>query len=103
MTITTEDFLVRAKLDEETLEVWIREQWLIPDGVTGQQAFSEADLARAALIADLMNDLGVNEEGVGVVLNLVDQVHSLRRLVVHLTRAAHGLSTNPGSTDPEGS
>ena len=38
----------------------------------------EADLARAGLIRDLQGDLGVNKEGVGVILNLVDQIHSLR-------------------------
>ncbi len=42
-------------------------------------AFSEADLARAELIRDLMQDLGVNDEGVGVILNLLDQMHGLRR------------------------
>jgi chaperone modulatory protein CbpM len=30
------------------------------------------------LIRDLQGDLGVNKEGVGVILNLVDQIHSLR-------------------------
>jgi chaperone modulatory protein CbpM len=48
--------------------------------------FSETDLARAQLIQNLIDDLGVNTEGVGVALHLIDQVHDLRRALVELTR-----------------
>ena len=41
--------------------------------------FTEADLARAQLIRDLQHDLGVNREGIGIILNLLDQVHGLRQ------------------------
>jgi chaperone modulatory protein CbpM len=37
------------------------------------------DLARAQLIRDLRDDLGVNDEGISVILHLLDQVHGLRR------------------------
>jgi chaperone modulatory protein CbpM len=44
--------------------------------------FSEADLARAArLILDLKGDLGVNDEGIAIVLHLLDQLYGLRCLV----------------------
>ena len=78
MIISRSDFLYRAQLDNETLEVWIGEEWLIPVTTDTEPAFSEADLARAELIRELKRDLGVNDEGVGVILNLLDQVHSLR-------------------------
>lgn len=79
MIISRLDFLHRAGLDQETLQVWIEEQWLIPANETPDLAFSDADLARAELIRELKRDLGVNDEGVGVVLALLDQVHSLRK------------------------
>jgi len=79
MIISKLEFMDRAQLDREALEVWIEEEWLVPSGTATDQSFSEADLARAKLIQDLMQDLGVNEEGVGVILNLLDQVHSLRK------------------------
>lgn len=44
-------------------------------------AFSEIDLARAMLIRDLTEDLGVQEEGVDVILPLADQVHGLRQFI----------------------
>lgn len=79
MIISKQEFLDRAQLDRETLEVWIEEEWLVPSGTATGLAFSEADLARAELIRDLMQDLGVNDEGVGVILSLLDQMHGLRR------------------------
>ena len=44
MIISTLDFLDRAQLDRETLEVWIEEEWLVPGGTAAELAFSEADL-----------------------------------------------------------
>ena len=84
MIISKLDFLERAQLDRETLEVWIEEEWLVPSGTTTEPAFSEADLARAKLIRDLRQDLGVNDEGVGVILNLLDQVHGLRKALADM-------------------
>ena len=42
---------------------------------------SEVDLARAQLICDLQDDLGVNDEGVEVILDLLDQLYGLRQAV----------------------
>jgi chaperone modulatory protein CbpM len=42
------------------------------------QSFSEADLARAALICNLEDQLGFAEDDVPVLLNLIDQIHGLR-------------------------
>ena len=91
MMISKQEFLVRARLERETLEAWIEEEWLIPGESAGEVTFSDADVARAQLIRDLKNDLGINDDGVGVVLNLVDQVHGLRRVlteVLHSVRRA---------------
>lgn len=90
MTITIVEFLYRAELDRATLDVWIEQEWLIPQTSESEPSFTEADLARARLIRELMDDMGVNEEGVGVILNLLDQIHSLRRLL------AQTLDKTPG-------
>ena len=87
MMISKQEFLIRAHLERETLEMWIREEWIIPGQSAGQLTFSDADIARAQLIRDLRNDLGVNDEGVGVILNLVDQVHGLRRVLTEVLRS----------------
>ena len=87
MIINKLDFLYRSQLDQETLEVWIQEEWLVPSETEGEPEFSEADLARAKLIRDLTHDMGVNNEGVGVILNLLDQVHSLRKAMAEMQLA----------------
>jgi chaperone modulatory protein CbpM len=40
-------------LEIETLEVWIKEEWLIPRQDATSQEFFEVDIARAHLIKDL--------------------------------------------------
>jgi chaperone modulatory protein CbpM len=100
MIISKSDFLERAQLDHETLKVWIDEEWLIPLQAEADLSFSEMDVARASLIRDLKTDLGVNDQGVGVILNLVDQMHGLRSVLIDLLRSVRELSppTDPGSS-----
>jgi chaperone modulatory protein CbpM len=87
MIISMMEFLYRAQLDQETLDVWIEEEWLLPGGTAAELLFSEADLARAELILDLKRDLGVNDEGIGVILNLLDQIHSLRSVLAEVLQS----------------
>ena len=48
---------------------------------------SEVDVARARLIRQLLGEMGVNAEGVGIILDLVDQVHGLRSALRRTTAA----------------
>jgi chaperone modulatory protein CbpM len=77
--ITLQEFLVRAHLEHESVETWIAAGWLVPPQTEPEPMFSDVDLARAQLIRDLREDLGVNDEGVSVILHLLDQMHGLRR------------------------
>ncbi len=79
MIISKLEFLSRTQLDQETLEICMREEWLLPAEASGEPAFAEIDLARAKLIRDLQHDMGVNHEGIGIILDLLDQMHSLRQ------------------------
>jgi chaperone modulatory protein CbpM len=74
------EFLVGARLDVASLEAWLAAGWLAPEAEVGGPEFSEIDVARALLIHDLRH-MGVNDEGVPVILDLVDQLHGLRRLL----------------------
>ena len=93
MIISKLEFLERARLDRETLEVWIEEEWLLPGRSANELAFSEIDLARAKLIQYLKHDMGVNDEGVGVILNLLDQLHGLRKVMADLLQSAREQSS----------
>ncbi|HEY7662191.1 MAG TPA: chaperone modulator CbpM [Xanthobacteraceae bacterium] len=77
--ISLQEFLLRAHLEHRSLEAWIAAGWLIPPQTGPEPMFSDVDLARAQLIRDLREDLGVNDEGISVVLHLLDQMHGLRR------------------------
>lgn len=84
MILTKQQFLTSAGLEVQTLEVWIEQQWLIPDRTSEEVTFSDTDVARAHLIRDLKGDFGVNDEGVDVILHLVDQLHGLRHVFEQL-------------------
>jgi chaperone modulatory protein CbpM len=77
--IKEREFLERAHLDRGTLQVWVREEWIVPARADPEPEFTEMDLARARLIHDLKHNMGVNDEGLGVILHLIDQMHGLRR------------------------
>ena len=83
----TRELLIRCRIDASTLDAWIEAGWLAQE--TGDEAarFSDVDLARAQLIRDLVHDLGVNDEGVATILDLIDQIHGLRRSLGGLLRA----------------
>lgn len=67
-----------GRVDVAELRAWIEWGWLRPAVREGEIDWSEADLARAALIVDLRENLGINEEAMPVVLDLMDQVYGLR-------------------------
>lgn len=79
MMISRSEFLTRIETDDVTLDLWVMEEWLLPQRAADEVVFSDADIARAKLILELQHDLGVNREGVGIILNLLDQVHGLRQ------------------------
>jgi chaperone modulatory protein CbpM len=84
-----EKFIVHAKIEVRTLETWVEAGWLVPGRVEGRLDYSEVDLARAHLINDLAG-LGVNDAGVPIVLDLVDQLHGLRRALRDVLAARSG-------------
>jgi chaperone modulatory protein CbpM len=87
--IKIEEFLIRARLERHSLDMWIAAGWLVPPQTDPELMFSDIDIARAQLIRDLREDLGVNDEGVSVVLHLIDQMHGLRRSMQDLLDELH--------------
>jgi chaperone modulatory protein CbpM len=76
MMLKRTEFIARVNIDEETLEIWLSEQWLLPLHEEDHEAFTEADISRAQLIMELQRDFGINQPGIGVALHLLDQLHS---------------------------
>jgi len=92
MTMGKDEFLRLAGLEIRTLDVWIEERWLVPEVTASGPAFSDRELSRARLIHDLKGTFGVNDEGIDVILHLVDQMHGLRDALAQLRNVV----TEPG-------
>ena len=92
MKISKQEFLSLSGIGHETLNAWIEDEWLIPSGSSFELSFSEIDIARVQLIRDLQADFGVNDEGVGVILNLVDQLYGMRSTLMKLRHAVRNAS-----------
>jgi len=86
--MSEQEFLHLTRLDHATLKMWVEETWLAPDDSAGERVFNNIDLARARLILDLKRDMGVNDQGIGVILHLLDQLHGLRRAMADLLGTA---------------
>ena len=99
--ISRQEFLLRARVEHQVLEGWISAGWIIPPQTRPEPAFSEVDLARARLIRDLREDLGVNDEGISVILHLLDQVHGLRRSLQQLLNEMRTARPRSGDTVTE--
>ena len=84
MTMNKQQFLTHAGVQLQTLDLWLEQRWLVPDQASGEANFSDMDVGRAHLIQDLKTDLGVNDEGIDVILHLLDQLHGLRRALDQL-------------------
>ena len=84
-TIDLQAFLDESTIELRVLEQWIERRWIVPPaGAATRARLSDLDAARAVFIRDLRADFGVNDEGVDIVLHLVDQLHGLRRLLGEL-------------------
>jgi chaperone modulatory protein CbpM len=94
MTMDRREFLMRARVDSDAIDLWVGAGWLAPLGANGEWTFSEIDLARTRLIKDLTVDLGVNDEGVPIILGLIDQLHGLRGALRDLLVALRAQPTN---------
>jgi chaperone modulatory protein CbpM len=82
-------------VEESELEVILAEGWITPAQEGGRDVFQDIDIARLRLIRDLRRDMGVNDEAVPVILNLVDQVNQLRAEIDAIGAA---LSEQPEAT-----
>jgi chaperone modulatory protein CbpM len=96
--LSERDLVARVQhLTVTRFRVWVK-QGLIKPGDQTAQTFSEADLARAALICNLEDQLGFSEDDVPVLLNLIDQIHGLRSELMCLLGALEDLPPDVRTT-----
>ena len=81
------EFRLQLKIEASELDLWLDHGWLEPQGTVDHKRFGDADLARARLILDLSRNMGVNEEGIDIVMELVDQLYGVRGALKDLIAA----------------
>ncbi len=90
MKTLTEVVVAVGRIERIELQRWVELGWITPARSAEREAdllFSDVDEARVRMICDLRRDLSVDEEGVALVLSLLDQVYALRHQVNALTDA----------------
>lgn len=76
-------------LSEMHIARWIARGLLRPVHAAADDdwRFEEVDVARTALLAELVADIGLDDDTAETVVDLLDQVHTLRRQLHALGRA----------------
>jgi chaperone modulatory protein CbpM len=78
MTTLAELLQVHRHLTVVHVERWVQLGLLRPMGDEPGWNFEDVDVARARLLAELTGDLGIDEDSLETVVDLLDQVHTLR-------------------------
>lgn len=69
------------------LRAFVAAECIAPQEHDGRLAFAEADLARAQLLEELVDDFDLDADAASVIVSLVDQIHGLRRQLRRLGEA----------------
>ncbi len=75
--LTEAQLCLELEIEREVLDRWIGDGWIVP-ATERASGLADIDVARARLILELERDLGVNAAGLGIILDLIDQIHGLR-------------------------
>lgn len=70
-----------SKLDPRDLERWVAMAWVRPETGDNGWLFHEIDVARVALIRELVDEMHVSEDALPIVLSLLDQLYDARRRI----------------------
>lgn len=95
MTTLAELLAVHRGLTEVHVERWVARGLLQPVGPLDAWQFESVDIARVRLLAELRDDLGLDDDTVAAVISLIDQVHTLRG---QLDLLAQAIAEQPDAT-----
>jgi len=86
--IAFDELLLRFRdLERRDLSRWVESRWVLPERHADTWVFHEVDVARVELILDIRRDFAIDDEAMGLVLGLLDQVYGLRRQMRRLCEA----------------
>ncbi|ANT63433.1 MULTISPECIES: chaperone modulator CbpM [unclassified Salipiger] len=67
-----------ARLDRTRLSRFLRAEVIAPAETEGRAVYRQVDVARMELLCDLCDDFDLNDDALGLVMHLVDQLHGTR-------------------------
>lgn len=85
----SEDETIAAvgRLDRARLVRFVRSEVIRPADAGGRMVFRRVDVARLELLCDLCDDFEMDDDALGIVMELVDQLHGTRSDLAALVRA----------------
>jgi chaperone modulatory protein CbpM len=90
--------IMQKHINRQTLEDYIAREWLRPSRQSTGWQFEDIDIARLELVCHLTQDINVNDEGMDVVLLLLDQLYSTR---AHLQKIHNDIGQQPTEVKTE--
>lgn len=88
----TFDEIVRVyRVERLQLQTWIDQHWVRPTATPKGYVFDEVDEARITLIQEMRQEFMVNDEGLELVLSLLDQLYATRRVLQRIEQAMESL------------
>lgn len=81
-TVASVSLLTRTRL-----VAFVQAEVIAPIQTTRGPVFDEADLARLELLCELSDQFSLDEDGLGIILSLIDQLHTARWELRAMARA----------------
>ena len=81
-------------LQRSDLEIWIRQELVVPRQEAGTLLFGDMECARVRLICMLHYELEIDVDTLSVILSLVDQLYDTRQRLLSLTAAVAAQEKN---------
>jgi chaperone modulatory protein CbpM len=96
MTTIADLLRLHERLSEMQIERWVARGVLRPvEPQSESWVFEEVDVARTGLLTELVTDIGLDDDTAETVVDLLDQVHTLRR---QLETLGHAIAQQPEDT-----
>jgi chaperone modulatory protein CbpM len=71
-----QDAAARCGISETVILEFVTHEWIVP-AQPDQVMLDDEDIARARFILELQNQMGVNHEGIAIILHLIDQLYGV--------------------------
>jgi chaperone modulatory protein CbpM len=81
------ELVLELNCPREDIVLWVERRWVLPLQQDGDLVFSDTDIARMQMIIELRRDMGIDDEAMPVILDLLDKLYGVRRQMRDLLTA----------------